>query len=472
MGAALELATASAIAFRSMSPRLADQPAVTSAQPWMAQQTWTTRSHPQPQLEKTRDLSDLPPLPRPLPCTDPLPRVAVVMPLYNACTPSALILHTALSSILGQTYSAFTFVVVDDASTDSTADLLRLAAAHDGRVRLLRNDAQRGVAFSLMRAIRSLEPSIEYIARMDGDDISRPDRLQQQLDYLQQRPDVHVVGSAVTLLSSSSPPSASTSTGSTNRCISHPLSSAMVGWSMSFYCSIAHPSVLMRRSVFDGYAYHSAPTLAASSPCEDYQLWLELLRSSHRLCNLPQPLLTLRRHSGRISARRQADQGKEALGLATQHIRVVTRLRVAARAVERLRDPRTVEWREEASEAIAVLLAMEGAWKRRWLDGGGMETDSEWPEVRADATKRIGELVLLAVQLGSRDATAEAKAKSDEANAERWTNGESGLGDEWRRYPPVPAVSSQSSALMSLWLARGGQSASMLSALLLSSGRK
>lgn len=422
---------------------------------------------PPSNTDNSLDWSNLPPFPPAPSSPDLLPRIAVVMPLYNACTPSALVLHTALSSILNQSYAAFSFVIVDDASTDSTAELLRVAATHDGRIRLIRNNVQRGVSFSLMHAIHSLDPSIEYIARMDGDDISQPDRLQQQLHYMQQYTDTHVLGSAVTVLSTSStsPSTAASSPPTPNRQISHPLSSAMVDWSMSFYCSIAHPTAFIRRALFNTHSYPIAPTLSDSSPCEDYALWLQLLRSSHRLSNLPRPLLTLKRHSGCVSAMRQAEQRHEALRLATLHIRAVTRRRVAARTVERMREAGGVKWREEASEVVGLLLCMESAWKRRWTDGGGQESDSEWQDVRADVTKRIGEMVMLAVQLGSRP--TDGAAMEDEAVCEE---GVSGADDDWRTYPPVPAASSDSSALMSLWLARGGQSASLLSALL-SSGR-
>ena len=417
--------------------------------------------------ETPTDCIDLPPFPPPPTCPA-RPHLAVVMPLYNACTPSALVLHTALSSILSQTYAAFSFVIVDDASTDSTAHLLSLAASQDSRIRLLRNDTQRGVTFSLMRAIHSLEPSVEYIARMDGDDISQPDRLRLQLSHMRQQPHIHVLGTAVNLLSASSSSSdtAAASTSSSTRQISHPLSAAMVDWSMSFYCSLAHPAVMLRRSVFSEHSYHINPTLPDSSPCEDYALWLELLRCSHRLSNLAQPLLTLRRHSGCVSARRQVEQRREASRLATHHIRLVTRHRMAARTVDRLREPSTTRWREEASEAVGLLLAMEEAWKRRWLEGGGKESDTEWQEVRADVTKRVGEMVMLAAQLGSRP-TLIAEEGEDELHA-----ASGGVEDEWRTFPPVPPISSDSAALMSLWLARGGQSASLLSALLSSVWRR
>ena len=423
------------------------------------------------------ELFDLPAFPPPpQPCSEAPPRVAVVMPLFNACTPTPLVLHTALCSILSQTYSAIHFVIVDDASTDSTASLLRLAAAHDGRIRTLRNDTQRGVSFSLTRAIHSLDPSIDYIARMDGDDISTPDRLQQQLDYLQQHSDIHVLGSAVTVLSSASlstptptqPTTAPAPHSASSRVIGHPLSPAMVDWSMPLYCSLAHPATFMRRSVFSSHSYPVAATLAASSPCEDYALWLQLLRSSHRLANLSQPLLTLRQHSGRVSALRQAEQRSEALRLATQHIRETTRLRVAQRTVARMREPKSVRWREEASEVVALLLSMEEAWKQKWVRGGGKESDGEWQEVRADVTARVGEAVTLAVQLGSRGTAAAEEGDGDREDDTLCEQGGNAPDNDWRAHPPVPAVSSEASALMSLWLARGGQSATVLSALLLS----
>src|SRR3954447_7753370 len=104
----------------------------------------------------------------------PAPTVSVLMPCYNA----ERFLPEAIQSILDQTFRDFEFVIVDDGSTDNTRNVLRMFAEGDDRIRVIDND-HGGISGALNRGIQECRG--EWIARMDGDDIALPDRLEKQI---------------------------------------------------------------------------------------------------------------------------------------------------------------------------------------------------------------------------------------------------------------------------------------------------
>ncbi|HUO83871.1 MAG TPA: glycosyltransferase family A protein [Thermoanaerobaculia bacterium] len=119
----------------------------------------------------------------------PRPRVSVVMPVYNAGPH----LDEAVESILGQTLADFEFVILDDGSSDGTGQALQRWAERDTRIRLLRSDAPSGLPASSDRVVSAARAPI--CARMDGDDIALPDRLERQLEVLDRNPDAVMVSS-------------------------------------------------------------------------------------------------------------------------------------------------------------------------------------------------------------------------------------------------------------------------------------
>lgn len=106
------------------------------------------------------------------------PLVSVVMPVYNAGN----FLVEAIKSILSQTYKNFEFIIVDDASTDNSWKILKQYARKNKKIKLFRNSENLGVSVTVKRAIS--ESKGNFIARMDADDISFPDRLEKQIKYL------------------------------------------------------------------------------------------------------------------------------------------------------------------------------------------------------------------------------------------------------------------------------------------------
>lgn len=118
--------------------------------------------------------------------------ISVVMTVCNTAVP---ILSEAVQSILDQTFRAFEFIVVDDGSDGETADFLTGLEGKDERIRMIRNKSNLGITRSLnigMDAARG-----KYIARMDSDDVSLPERFERQYSFMESHPDVILCGSRV-----------------------------------------------------------------------------------------------------------------------------------------------------------------------------------------------------------------------------------------------------------------------------------
>ena len=116
------------------------------------------------------------------------PSVSVVMPVHNAFP----FLNESICSILGQTLSDFEFVILDDASTDKSLELLRDWAARDERIRVYDSQKLLGLAASSNAVVAKARAPL--VARMDADDIAHPDRLIRQWHIMKQRPDTVAVG--------------------------------------------------------------------------------------------------------------------------------------------------------------------------------------------------------------------------------------------------------------------------------------
>lgn len=211
-----------------------------------------------------------------------LPRLSVVMSVYNG----ERYLREAIDSILSQTFEDYEFIIIDDGSTDGTKPILAEYAARDRRIVLTRNETNVGLTHSLNKGLALARG--QYVARMDADDISLPDRFARQVAFLDEHPAIGVAGTWFQLMDAQGqlvPP-----------VYEPPALPGFVGWCLYFYNPIAHPSVVMRREVVlrvGGYD----PALARS---QDHDLWCRL-RGLTKLANVEAMLLYLRKHDSNIS---------------------------------------------------------------------------------------------------------------------------------------------------------------------------
>ncbi len=213
------------------------------------------------------------------------PRITVLMPVHNG----EPYLEASVRSILHQTYSDFEFLVIDDGSTDGTSRILR--AYRDPRLRIVENGRNLGVVETLNRGL-SISRG-EYIARMDCDDESLPERLERQVSFLDAHPEIGVLGTAGELIDE---------VGKSLGVFRYPLDHEVICFSMHFFNPLAHPSVMIRRNVVldaGGYLSREACCWGGLIP-EDYELWWRLSAVT-RLANLPDRLFLLRKHGRNVT---------------------------------------------------------------------------------------------------------------------------------------------------------------------------
>lgn len=216
------------------------------------------------------------------------PTVTVLMPVYNG----ERYLGAAIESILEQTFRDFELLVFDDCSTDASVHIVQ--GYGDPRIRLVANQVNLGVAATLNRGIRLAHG--RYIARMDCDDISLPDRLRKQFDFMEENPAIGVCGSRVRRI------------GAKRGLWKVQKGDAAIKSRLLFENAMAHPSVMLRTSVLADHNLGYDPTFRCA---QDYAFWAELSRHS-RLANLDEVLLLYRVHSSQISEAHSREQNVSA----------------------------------------------------------------------------------------------------------------------------------------------------------------
>jgi glycosyltransferase involved in cell wall biosynthesis len=213
-----------------------------------------------------------------------MPLVSVLLSVHN----DAPFLGAAVDSVFHQTSRDLELVVVDDASTDETPELLSRIA--DRRFVLLRNDEQLGLARSLNRALDQAKG--RYVARLDADDIALPQRLERQLARIRATPPVGIVGSSVVDL---------TTDGRQGRTHVMPAGSTPLRWHALFSSPFFHPTVLVDRHVLEEHGLRYDPSYLES---EDYDLWTRLFAFADG-DNLRDAFVLKRVHAGQASQHRR-----------------------------------------------------------------------------------------------------------------------------------------------------------------------
>jgi hypothetical protein len=215
------------------------------------------------------------------------PYISVVMSVFNGQS----FLSEAIESILNQTFRDYEFVIIDDGSTDKTAEILAEYAGRDQRIRVHRHE-NKGRAASLNIGIElSRAP---YIARMDADDIALPDRLKDQIEYLDRHPEVGVLGGAFDLISTN---------GRVLKTVRYPSDDSELRPLILVDNPICHPAAVMRKDV----ALASGGYRKVILDADDYDLWLRISERS-KLANLGKCVLRYRIHSNQVSIRNMRSQ--------------------------------------------------------------------------------------------------------------------------------------------------------------------
>ena len=200
------------------------------------------------------------------------PKVTVLMPVYNG----EKYLKKAIDSILCQTFKEFEFLIINDGSTDKSVEMIKTYS--DPRIRLVENEENLGLIATLNKGIDLARG--KYIARMDQDDISLPERLVKQIAFMDTHPEVGVCGTWAKIIDDQ------------GRVIS--LRRTPKGKAAHRLCwrptPFIHPSCMLRSALIKEYRYRSGFPHA-----EDYDLWLRLCLKTH-FANIGEYLLLYRVH--------------------------------------------------------------------------------------------------------------------------------------------------------------------------------
>ena len=205
------------------------------------------------------------------------PAISVVMPLYNG----EKYLKEAINSILEQTYSDFELLLIDDASSDRTEEIIR--SYKDDRIVYIKNEQNLGLIKTLNKGLDLAKG--EFIARMDQDDISAPTRFEEQIAIFKNNPEIGVCGTWFTIIKNDLEDGK----------LPHPVYDENIKIALLGYCSLGHPTVMLRKKSLGNLRYDEDFQAA-----EDYEFWTRLSRVT-KLHNIPKILLSYRIHSTNMS---------------------------------------------------------------------------------------------------------------------------------------------------------------------------
>lgn len=207
-------------------------------------------------------------------------RITIILPVYSGDRPKFL--RECVDSLLEQDCRDFGVLIMQDGPVSNAVNEY-LRAIKDPHISVVRRTDNRGLAQTLNELIDVAlsDPTCEYIARMDADDIAHRTRIRRQAEFLDQHREIDVVGSSVILIDDR------------GRKVGEkivPAHDSELKRQIVRRCPFRHPSVMIRRRVFDaGFRYD--PTLFRT---EDYALWVDLAASGAIFANLPEPLMALR----------------------------------------------------------------------------------------------------------------------------------------------------------------------------------
>jgi glycosyltransferase involved in cell wall biosynthesis len=217
------------------------------------------------------------------------PRVSVIMPVYN----SEKYLCEAVESILAQTLRDLEIIAIDDGSTDSSLSILKRYHQQDKRTVILTHSKNQGIVSALNRGLKMGRG--KYIARMDADDISLPERLEKQVEFLESHPQVGILGTDALFMDTQ---------GREIARMVKARDDLSIRWMSLFSTPFFHPTVMIRRSVLIEYNLNYLPGVQSA---EDYDLWLRLLEHTQG-ANLDWPYLRYRISTESISSQRKHEQ--------------------------------------------------------------------------------------------------------------------------------------------------------------------
>ncbi len=223
------------------------------------------------------------------------PKISVIMSVYNGED----YLTEAIDSVLNQTFKDFELIIIDDCSTDSTAEILNQYACEDDRVKVYTNETNLRLPSSLNKAL-SLSKG-EYVARMDADDICLPNRLEKQYEFMKNNPNVAL--SSCRFMTVKNGVVASGGCGGRN-------DNDSIKALLLVTNPILHPGIIAKAEVIKELGYDKDFTCT-----EDMELWTRFVMAGYEVEILPEYLMIYRLHDKQITETTLAKQHKEVIAV-------------------------------------------------------------------------------------------------------------------------------------------------------------
>jgi glycosyltransferase involved in cell wall biosynthesis len=219
------------------------------------------------------------------------PKISVLFAVYN----NQSFLAEAIESILAQTYADFEFLIVNDGSTDRSTEIITSYADKDSRIRVINNGNNIGLTTSLNKALACVNG--EYIARMDGDDVSLPERLERQAAFLETHPDIWAVGGQIEFIDGQ---------GLRSPAHAYEVDEKLLRWNAILNGpTVIHPAVMIRREKLELVGNYPEDCRLA----QDAALWrMFYMLADFPLTNLPDVVLYYRQHPGSAGSIFRVDQ--------------------------------------------------------------------------------------------------------------------------------------------------------------------
>ncbi|MDR1544414.1 MAG: glycosyltransferase family 2 protein [Prevotellaceae bacterium] len=210
------------------------------------------------------------------------PKISILMPCFNV----EKYVAEAIESMLNQTFGNFELLILDDCSTDRTAEIVKSFA--DKRIVYHKNETNLGLSENLNVGIRLAKG--EYIARMDGDDISVPERLEKQAAVLEKHPEIDICGAGFKWF------------GTRTSTVFHPKNHEEIKAQMLFGCPVIIP-IFRKNVIIENNLWYRT----SAFPAEDYMFWAECVRVA-KIYNIQEILFYYRMHESQISTEKHAIQ--------------------------------------------------------------------------------------------------------------------------------------------------------------------
>jgi glycosyltransferase involved in cell wall biosynthesis len=203
-------------------------------------------------------------------------KLAVLMPTYNC----AVYLRESIDSILNQVYSDFDLYIYDDCSTDETESVIHNYS--DCRIFYIKNDRNLGIAATLNCGLELLLPKYEFIARMDADDWSFPERFQKQIEFLDNNRSIAICGAQGYWLKNMEV--------NPSQVWEYPIRDNYLKVYLLFAASFGHSSIILRSDFFNSNSLRYDEKVKT---CEDWELWIRVSKMG-QIANLPDFLMKYR----------------------------------------------------------------------------------------------------------------------------------------------------------------------------------